>query len=160
MTTSEKQPIPAKPPQRPVSTKVITLKAKDYDWPVWLEPSQQPAKKPTVVITEHEIQIAAESGVTWTQLERYYTVDQETLKRHFLILYEKHRATLEINILNAMVTSAVSGNPAMMKWLSANYLNMSERTTETTITEEQPTDENQVNLKIKQLMDKLIKDKK
>lgn len=140
--------------------KDIKLTAKDYDWPLWLEPSMQPNKKPTVTILEQDIINGAEAGTTWSQLERYYTVDQETLKKHFLIIYEKHRATLEINILGSMVRQAISGNTMMLKWLSANYLNMSERTTDTTITEEQPTDEKLVNQKIEQLINKIQKGKK
>lgn len=116
---------------------IITLKPKDYEWPNNIPSEYLPQKKPTVTIDEAEVVAAAEKGITWEQLQDYYCVDQETLKRNFYIQYSKAKAQLGILVLDSMVTVAMEGNPIMLKWLSTNWLGM-KSSESLTINKEEP----------------------
>ena len=134
----------------------IELKPKDYSWPSSIPSEYLPKKKPTVTINEDEIKEAAGKGVTFEQLEQYYCVDKETLKKHFYIMYNRERAKLEINVLDGMVTSALGGSDSMLKWLSQNWLKMTDKTTTEIITPDM--DIGEIDEKLAKLMSKLSPD--
>lgn len=126
-----------------------------YKYPSWLPTESQPEEQPTVRISREEIVAAAQMGVTWEQLEAYYTVDIDTLKRIFLIDYRKAEAQLQINILDSMIKSAVEGSPIMLKWLSTNLLGMTEKnTTLVDPNADKPIDDDAITAKIKALLEK------
>ena len=105
----------------------------DYNYPDTIEYEFLPVIKTPIIIDESDISMAARKGVTWTQLSRYYLCDEDTLKTYFMGLYTKARASFEISMLGAMADVALSGNPVILKWLSANFLGMSDKITSTTI---------------------------
>jgi hypothetical protein len=137
-------------------TGYVELRPKDYDWPSNIPSEYLPKRKPTVTINEDEIKEAAGKGVTWEQMENYYVVDKETLKKHFFILYNRERAKLEINVLDGMVTSALGGSDAMLKWLSVNWLHMTDKTITEIVTPDY--DAAEVDEKIAKLMKKMTPD--
>jgi hypothetical protein len=129
----------------------VTFEPSDYKYPQWLPVDSEPTVKPSVKITEAEIVHAASHGVTWEQLEAYYTVDQDSLKKYLTLWYSKSEATMHINILDSMVKSAVDDkNPTMLKWLSSNYLNMVDKVTAVPVT--QTVDEDSLNAKLASLL--------
>lgn len=137
---------------------IVILKPKDYDWPQHIPSEYLPIKKPTVEIDVEEIRMAASKGITWEQLEAYYNVDKETLKKNFYLIYTKERAKLEINLLNSMVSTALMGDTPMQKWLSANWLKMTDKSTTTIIEAASETDPKELDEKIDRLLKKMKKD--
>jgi hypothetical protein len=114
-----------------------------------------------VQILYSEITTAALCGTTWEQLEQYYTVDKDCLKLYFSLPYSKAQAQLQINILDTMVECAViEKNAVLLKWLSSNWLGMSEKVA--TVQPTVPVSEDEVNERLKALFEKrgltIIKD--
>lgn len=129
----------------------ITFEPSDYRYPQWLPLNSHPTVKPTVQIKLEEITYAAEHGVTWEQLEQYYTVDVSSLKEYCSLEYSKGQGTLQINVIDAMVKSAVDEkSPVMLKFLANNWLGMTDKVTTETLS---PTvDEQSLNDKLQSLM--------
>jgi hypothetical protein len=136
---------------------IMILKPNQYEWPSSIPSEYLPKKKPTVTIDDAEIKEAAMKGVTWEQLEQYYMVDKETLKKHYFIMYSKERAKLEINVLDGMVNSALGGSDAMLKFLSINWLKMTERSITEIVSVDTP-DVAELDEKIAKLLSKLSPD--
>ena len=108
----------------------VTLEAHDYQFPNWLPVDSQPTAKPTVKILYADIHYAGAHGSTWDHLEALYMVDVETLQRHLTLPYRKGQSELQVTVLDSMVKSAVDDkNPQMLKWLSSNWLGMTEKVT-------------------------------
>lgn len=136
---------------------IVKLYPKDYSYSESLPLEYYPAKKVTKEIDTDEVEIAAKRGVSWTQMSAHFNVDEATLKKHFYINYMQARAMLEINVLSAMVDSALDGNPQMQKWLSSNWLGMTERTTPIIVQDVNDLDVTELDAKIHRLQNKLSK---
>ena len=136
---------------------IVKLYPKDYKYSESLPVEFYPAKKVTREIDTDDIETAAKRGVSWTQLSAHLNIDETTLQKHFYIYYMQARAMLEINVLSAMVDSALDGNPQMQKWLSSNWLGMTERTTPIVIQDERDLDVSELDNKIARLQNKLSK---
>lgn len=132
------------------------FKAKDYSWPSSIPSEYLPKRRPTVTIDDDEIKQAAMKGVTWEQLEKYYCIDKESLKKQYFIMYQRERAKLEINVLDGMVNSALAGSDTMLKWLSVNWLSMTDKTTTEIVTPDM--DVAELDEKLAKLLSKLTPD--
>jgi hypothetical protein len=138
------------------TSKSITFGPLDYRAPAHIPKDSLPDCLPTVQILFEDIWFSGERGVSWEQLENHYMVDIDTLKRYLTLPYEKGRALLQINVLDAMVGEAVDKkNVVMLKWLSANWLGMSEKTVAQP--PQAPVDEQDVNDKLTALIEKHAK---
>lgn len=105
-----------------------------------------------VVITVNRDELAdfVADGAKWEQLEQYYQVSQTNLKEHFSIAYAQARAKLEMELLKAMKENAKTGSAAMQKWLSQQWLGMSEELT----VQEEEVDIGSIDEKLQQLLNK------
>jgi hypothetical protein len=87
-------------------------------------------------------------------LEQYYTIDADSLKQYLMLPYSKAQAQLQINILDVMVEAAVEEkNTVLLKWLSTQWLGMSEKTVPQNANDV-PVSEETVNQKLAALLEK------
>jgi len=138
----------------PLTGVKITLQPKDYNWPECIPTAYRPKKKTKVIIEVDHIRAAAKNGATWDQLENYYMVDVDTLKKHFFIDYMRSRAQLEINVIDSMVTSAQAGEVTIQKFLATNWLDFANKIEALPVINQTP-DEETINLRLKILLDKM-----
>ena len=135
------------------TTQSLFLQPVDYNYPNSLPKESYPIVKSTVQIKLSELTYAAEHGITWEQLEQYYMVDKDTLQKYLTWEYNTGKATLEINVLDAMVESAVEDkNPVMLKFLATNWLGMTDKTVSEQA--ELPQDEDSINQRLQALLAK------
>ncbi len=103
----------------------ITLKANSY-----YLPGNLVIGKPAKHIKANEFRELVLKGAKWQQLEKFYLVSQDDLKPHLELTYDQAEAELQIELLGAMVATATNKkepNAQAQKWLSQNWLGMSER---------------------------------
>lgn len=131
------------------------IKITEYDYPEDIETEYLTLVKPIIIIDESEFELACRHGCSWEQMSHYYMISVPDLKRHFLPLYTKSRASMSIGILNAMVSVGMSGNFQMLKWLSQNWLGMVEKTvTQLNITDPKLLDLAEIDQKLTKLLSK------
>ena len=139
------------------SANFVELKASDYIWPSFVASEHQVQVRPTVKLDKAWCIEQFGFGTTWDMLERFYCVDQATLKKHLFIEYERAQADLKMNLIRATVATAISGNHAAQKFLCTNWLGMTQ-TPEVTI-KPQEYNEKEVNERLENLQKKSTKEK-
>jgi len=103
-------------------------------------PGDMEISEVSITINRDELAAFVSNGAKWEQLENYYQVSQTNLKEHFNLVYNQATAKLQMELLASMKETAITGTSSMQKWLSQQWLGMSEvvkPTVEETLTEEQ-----------------------
>lgn len=102
-----------------------------------------------VEVDEVEFNELVRRGAKWEQLEHYYQVSKTILLMHFEGLYNKSQAELQIELIAAMRNVAIADrNPQMLKWLSQNWLGMSDQSRVVVQTEQLSPEEVDRQLKV------------
>ena len=78
-------------------------------------------------VSGEELFELAKRGAKWEHLEMYYLVSKTHLVEHFNLEYMQAWGELQIEISAAMVHLALkTQNPSVLKWLSQQWLGMSD----------------------------------
>lgn len=82
-------------------------------------------------LTDEQIQQLAEIGCTTEEIATVAGCSRDTLERRYLDVLQAGRANQKIRLRRAMMSEALSGNTAILIWLSKQMLGMREHTEHT-----------------------------